>query len=76
MRKQPKIKIVIERHKDGYVGYPIGMKGVVIGQGGSYDDALEDTRSAIRFHIESFGKDAFETDQPVLEAFIAEAEVS
>jgi hypothetical protein len=48
----------------------------VVGEGDSYDEALHDTRSAIRFHIESFGKDAFYDDVEVLEAFVAEAEIS
>jgi len=26
-------KIVVERHSDTYVAYPLGMKGVVVGQG-------------------------------------------
>jgi predicted RNase H-like HicB family nuclease len=55
MRKRPNIKIIIEKHKDGYVAYPIGLKGVVVGQGDTYDEALKDVRSAIRFHIETFG---------------------
>ncbi|HVR37785.1 MAG TPA: type II toxin-antitoxin system HicB family antitoxin [Thermoanaerobaculia bacterium] len=50
-----RIKIVVERHDDGYVAYPVGLRGVVIGQGDSYDEALVDVRSAIRFHIETFG---------------------
>jgi predicted RNase H-like HicB family nuclease len=75
MRHRSKIKIIIEKHKDGYVGYPIGLKGVVVGEGESYDEALHDTRSAIRFHIESFGKNAFYDDVEILEAFVAEAEV-
>jgi predicted RNase H-like HicB family nuclease len=75
MRKHPRIKVIIERHKDGYVGYPIGMKGVVVGQGDSYEEALKDVRSAIRFHIETFGAKAIDQDQSVLEAFVAEAEV-
>ena len=76
MRRRPNIKIIIEKHKDGYLGYPIGLKGVVIGQGDSYEDALKDTRSAIRFHIESFGGEAFDGQEPVLEAFVAEAEIA
>lgn len=55
MRKRPNIKIIIEKHKDGYVAYPIGLKGVVGGQGDTYDEALKDVRSAIRFHLETFG---------------------
>lgn len=75
MRKKPNIKIIIEKHKDGYVAYPIGLKGAVVGQGDTYDEALTDVRSAIRFHIETFGRSAID-DESVLEAFVAEAEVS
>ncbi len=75
MRKRPNIKIIIEKHKDGYVAYPIGLKGVVVGQGGTYDEALKDVRSAIRFHIDTFGAKAIDQDENVLEAFVAEAEV-
>src|SRR5205085_1022613 len=60
------LKIIVERHADGYVAYPVGLKGVVIGQGDSYDEALSDVRSAIRFHLETFGPDAIESDSPVL----------
>lgn len=70
------IKLIIERHSDGYVGYPLGLKGVVVGQGDTYEEALADVRSAIDFHIETFGADAFESDSPVLEAFIAETQLA
>ncbi|HKQ07111.1 MAG TPA: type II toxin-antitoxin system HicB family antitoxin [Blastocatellia bacterium] len=50
------VKIIIEKHVDGYVAYPLGLKGVVVGEGDTYDEALTDVQSAIRFHIESFGK--------------------
>jgi predicted RNase H-like HicB family nuclease len=66
-------KIVVEKHPDGYVAYPIGLKGVVVGQGDTYEDALADVKSAIRFHIESFGDEALDIDPPVLDAYIAEA---
>jgi len=69
-------KVVVERHPDGYVAYPLGLKGVVVGQGDTYREALDDVTSAIRFHMETFGNDVLETDEPVLEAFVAEAEVS
>lgn len=67
------IKIVVERHADGYVAYPHGLKGVVVGEGDTYDQALADCQSAIRFHIETFGRDVLKGEPPVLEAFIAEA---
>lgn len=69
-------KIVVEKHEDGYVAYPVGTKGVVVGQGDTYQEALEDVQSAIQFHLESFGSDALEDDSPVLEAFIAETSVA
>ena len=53
------IKIIVEKHPDGYVAYPLGLKGVVVGQGNTYDDALADVKSAIRFHIDNFGEDVF-----------------
>jgi len=70
------LKLVIERHSDGFVSYPLGLKGVVVGQGDTYEEALADVRSAIDFHIETFGMDAFENDSPVLEAFIAETQLA
>ena len=68
-------KIVVEKHPDTYVAYPLGLKGVVVGQGDSYEDALSDVKSAIQFHIDTFGADAVDIDPPVLEAFIAEARI-
>jgi len=69
------IKIIVEKHPDGYVAYPLGMKGVVVGEGDTYEEALADVKSAIRFHIESFGDDVLEVDPPILEAFVAETGV-
>lgn len=74
----PPLKIVVERHSDGFVAYPLGIaRGVVVGQGDSYDEALSDVRSAIAFHVETFGASALASaeDDPVLEAFVAEAAV-
>ena len=68
-------KIVVEKHPDGYVAYPLGFKGVVVGQGDNYENALADVKSAIRFHLESFGPDVLDIDPPILEAFVAETMV-
>ena len=70
------IKIIVEKHTDGYVAYPLGLKGVVVGEGETYEEALADVKSAIQFHLETFGPDIFDTDTPVLEAFVAEAGVA
>ncbi|MCX5910814.1 MAG: type II toxin-antitoxin system HicB family antitoxin [Deltaproteobacteria bacterium] len=67
--------MIVEKHPDGYVAYPLGLKGVVVGQGDTYEDALADVKSAIRFHIETFGEDILDAEAPILEAFIAEAGV-
>ena len=52
-----KFLIVVEKHPDGYVAYPLGLKGVVVGEGDTYDEALADVKSAIRFHIDTFGQE-------------------
>jgi predicted RNase H-like HicB family nuclease len=57
-------KIIIEKHADGYVAYPLDLKGVVVGEGDTYEQALADVRSAIRFHIETFGIEVFDTEPP------------
>ena len=70
------IKIVVEKHPDTYVAYPLGIKGVVVGQGETYEAALADVKSAIKFHIDTFGPDQIEIDPPILEAFIAETGIA
>ncbi len=70
------LKIVVEKHPDAYVAYPLGLaRGAVLGQGDSYEAALADVRSAIAFHVETFGAESLAPaeDGPVLEAFVAEA---
>jgi predicted RNase H-like HicB family nuclease len=70
------LKIIIEKHSDGYVAYPLGLKGVVVGEGDTYDEALADVKSAIRFHMETFGAEALESESSVLEVFVAEVGVA
>ena len=70
------MKIIIEHHPDGYVAYPLGLKGVVVGQGDTYDQAMADVTSAIHFHIETFGPNLLEVESPVLEAFIADTQIA
>ncbi len=50
------IKVIVEKHPDGYVAYPLGLKGVVVGEGNTYKEVIADVESAIKFHIETFGK--------------------
>ena len=53
-------KIIVEKHTDNYVAYPIGLKGVVVGEGNTYAQAVDDVTSAIKFHIETFGAEVLE----------------
>ena len=56
--------------------FTAGANVVVVGQGETYEAALADVKSAIQFHVETFGTEAVEIDPPILAAFIAEAGVS
>lgn len=69
-------KIVVEKHADGYVAYPLGITGVVVGEGDTYEEALADVKSALAFHVETFGRGVLESETPVLEAFVAEMAVA
>jgi len=69
------VKIVVEKDPDTYVAYPLGIKGVVVGQGDSYEAAVADLKSALQLHVDTFGLDTLNVDPPILEAFIAEAGV-
>ncbi len=69
------IKFIVVRHSDGYVSYPLGVDGVVIGEGDSYEEALADAESALRFHIETFGREVVDKSPSVLDAFVAETAV-
>ena len=57
------VKIIVEKHPDGYVAYPLGIKGIVVGQGDTYEEAWADVRSAIQFHVETFGPDVLEYER-------------
>ena len=72
---EQRLKIIVEKHADGYVAYPLGLKGIVVGQGDTYDEALEDVQSAIRFHIETFGREVLDGEDEVLDVFVADAAV-
>ncbi|MDO9567043.1 MAG: hypothetical protein Q7J15_09920 [Candidatus Desulfaltia sp.] len=69
-------KIIVGKHSDTYVAYPLGIKGVVVGQGDTYETAVADVKSAIKFHLETFGPQDLEIDPPILEAFVAETGIA
>jgi predicted RNase H-like HicB family nuclease len=49
------MKIVLEKHPDGLIAYPLGIEGIVVAQGDSRKEVLDNVKSAIRFHVETFG---------------------
>ncbi len=49
-------KIVVEKHPDTYVAYPLGLKGVVVGQGDTYEAALADVPCALVGEVTDTGK--------------------
>ncbi len=70
------IKIIVEKHPDGYVAYPVGLKGVVVAEGDSLEEALAEVKSAIAFHIETFGSEVLDEAEMAQEVFVAETGVS
>ena len=70
------LKIIVEKHADGYIAYPLGIQGAVVGQGDTYEEAFADVKSAIAFHMETFGSQVLEGKDEVLEAFVAETDVA
>jgi len=70
------VKIIVEKHSDGYVAYPPGLKGVIVGQGDTYEEALQDVKSATAFHIQTFGPAVLDDASEALEVFVAETGVA
>jgi len=69
------IKIIVEKHAEGYVVYPLGGKGVVVGEGDTYEEAVADVKSALTFHVETFGPEVLEDELPVIDAFVTETAI-
>ena len=71
-----RVKIVVEQHADGFVAYPLGVVGIVVGQGETAEEAIADATSTLRFHIETFGPDVLDPESPVLDAQVVEARIA
>ena len=71
-----KVKIIVEKHDDGYIAYPVGLKGIVVAQGDTYEEAFADAKSAIQFHIETFGAEVLNSGEMAQEVFVAEMAVT
>jgi predicted RNase H-like HicB family nuclease len=69
-------KVIVEKHPDGYVAYPLGLQGVIVGEGDTYEEAVADVTSAIQFHVDTFGPEVLDVDAPVLDAYVTDARVA
>jgi len=71
-----RFKIVVQRSEEGYIAYPLGLKGVVVADGATFEEALQSIQSAIAFHVETFGKEVLEGVADPQDVYLAEAEVA
>ncbi len=69
------INIIIEKHSECYLAYPLGLSGVLLSRGNTYQEALENIKSTIKFHLETFRKETFK-DESIIETFIDEIKVN
>ena len=69
-------KIIVERHADGFVAYPVGLRSVIVGQGDTHQEALADVTSAIEVHADTFGETELEPDEPLLDVFVTDTRVA
>lgn len=70
------LKIIVEEHSDGFVAYPVGLRGVIVGEGDTLDEAVADVTSAIKFHVETFGAEELEMQEPLLDVFVRDTRVA
>ena len=70
------LKIIVEQHPDGFVAYPVGLRGIIVGQGETRQEALSDVTSAIEFHVETFGLAELESEDQILDVFVANTRIA
>lgn len=70
------LKIIVEQHPDGFVAYPVGLREIIVGQGETRQEALSDVTSAIEFHVETFGLAELESEDQVLDVFVANTRIA
>jgi predicted RNase H-like HicB family nuclease len=56
-------EIAVERHDDGFVAYLRNVNAAVVGEGDTFEEAVDDLKSAIAFHVETFGPDSLQGDE-------------
>jgi predicted RNase H-like HicB family nuclease len=71
-----RFKVIVEKTEDGYVAYPLGLRGVIVSDGETFEEALANVKHAIAFHIETSGSDILGEPVAAEDIFLAEAEVA
>jgi hypothetical protein len=64
------IRIVVEKHLNQFIAYPVGVKGGRSGVGTTYEEALERVRLPEKLYPESFAKGLVAMRPPVVEACV------
>ena len=64
-----RFKIIVEKTEEGYVSYPIGLRGVVVSDGDTFEEA-------IAFHIQTFSAEGLGEPVSLDRIFVTETEVT
>lgn len=62
MEKQ--VNMIVEKHADGYVAYPLGLKGMIVDQGDTYMAALETCAPLSYSTFRRSGTSRYRTNHP------------
>jgi len=49
------LRLVVVEDEGSFVGYAEGLSGAVVGQGQTFGECVQDLRSAVNCHLETFG---------------------
>ncbi len=71
-----RFKIIVEKTEEGYVSYPIGLRGVVVSDGDTFEEAIANVRGAIAFHIQTFSAEGLGEPVSLDRIFVTETEVT
>jgi predicted RNase H-like HicB family nuclease len=56
------IQILVEKHDDGFIAYPLDVHGGCVGQGDSHAKALADCQRVLKAHVATFGREVLQED--------------
>lgn len=62
--------VMLHLNEGEFTAFPIGIEGAVVGQGDTFDEALESAKSATLFHIETFGPEVARSAEFSLESLL------